>query len=338
MNQSSIMACSKHHLPELLVIHNPYSVFTRFESDFSIKFHILKAWESPLPLDQFLTTHARSVRSMFSYFNFTQVNADLLRLLPALELVVTPTVGVNHIDLTECRRRGISVANAGAAYSEDVADCAVGLFIDVHRRLSAADRYIRQRLWGIGTPDDRRNYPLTGRKLGGKRVGIVGLGSIGYEVAKRLEAFGCSISYNSRREKPCVSYPFYSDVCELAANNDSLIICCALTDQTHHLINKQVLSALGREGVIVNVGRGAVIDEKELVRCLVHGEIRGAGLDVFEDEPHVPKVLFGLDNVVLSPHIAAFTPESFQTVSDVMVANLEAFFSDQPLLTSFIDD
>ncbi|KAL6179815.1 hypothetical protein ACLB2K_046486 [Fragaria x ananassa] len=164
--------------------------------------------------------------------------------------------------------------------------------------------------------------------LGGKRVGNVGLGSIGYEAAKRLEAFGRSISYNSRREKPCESYPFYSDVCELAANNDSLIICCALTDQTHHLINKQVFSALGREGVNVNVGRGAVIDEKELVRCLVHGEIRGAGLDVFEDEPHVPKELFGLDNVVLSPHIAAFTPESFQTGNDVTVRNFSMLPKD----------
>ncbi|CAB4300211.1 unnamed protein product [Prunus armeniaca] len=143
-------------------------------------------------------------------------------------------------------------------------------------------------------------------ELGG--IGIVGLA----EVAKRLEAFGCVVSYNSRRKQQALPYLFYSNVHELAANTNALIICCALTDQTHHMIKKEVLSALGREGVIVNVGRGAIIDEKELVRCLVHGEIGGAGLDVFENEPHVPQELFALDNVVLSPHNAALTPESFE--------------------------
>ena len=175
-------------------------------------------------------------------------------------------------------------------------------------------------------------------QLGGKRVGIVGLGSIGSEVAKRLEAFGCCVSYNSRNKKPSVTYPFYPDVCELAANSDVLIICCALTDQTHHLINKQVLLALGKRGVIINVGRGAIIDEKEMVGCLLRGEIGGAGLDVFENEPDVPEQLFALDNVVLSPHSAVFTPESFKDVCELAVANLEAFFSNKPLLTPFAAD
>ncbi|KAF8370281.1 hypothetical protein HHK36_031681 [Tetracentron sinense] len=130
---------------------------------------------------------------------------------------------------------------------------------------------------------------------GGKRVGIVGLGSI--------------------------------------ANSDILIICCALTDQTRHIINKDVMFALGKEGVIINVGRGALIDEKELVRCLVQGEMRGAGLDVFENEPDVPKELFALDDVVLSPHRAFVTPESFSALQELMLANLEAFFSNKPLLS-----
>ncbi|PQQ17278.1 glyoxylate/hydroxypyruvate reductase HPR3 [Prunus yedoensis var. nudiflora] len=196
--------------------------------------------------------------------------------------------------------------------SEDVADIAIGLLIDVQRKISAADRY-----------------------LGGKRVGIIGLGNIGSEVAKRLKAFGCIVSYNSRRKKQALPYLFYSNVHELAANTDALIICCAFTDQTRHMINKEVLSALGREGVIVNVGRGAIIDEKELVRCLVHGEIGGAGLDVFENEPHVPQELFALDNVVLSPHKAALTPESFERSNQIVIANLEAFFSNKPLVTPF---
>lgn len=169
-------------------------------------------------------------------------------------------------------------------------------------------------------------------------MGIVGLGSIGLEVAKRLEAFGCSISYNSRKKKPDVSYPFYSDVRELAADCDILVVCCALTEETHHLINKEVLKALGKEGVIVNIARGAIIDEKELVQCLVQGEVGGAGLDVFEHEPDVPSELFELDNVVMTPHNAVFTYETFQDQRKVAVGNLEAFFSNKPLLTAVKND
>lgn len=168
-------------------------------------------------------------------------------------------------------------------------------------------------------------------------MGIVGLGSIGSEIAERLEAFGCRISYNSRRRKQSVSFPYFSSVYDLAAENDVIIVCCALTDETHHLINRDVLLALGKEGVIINVGRGALVDEKELVRCLVQGEVGGAGLDVFENEPHVPQELFSMDNVVLSPHRAVLTPESFSALLEVIVGNLEAFFSNRPLLSPVVE-
>lgn len=170
-------------------------------------------------------------------------------------------------------------------------------------------------------------------QLGGKRVGIVGLGSIGLEIAKRLEAFECKISYLSRQKKSSVPYHFYDDVVELASHSNILIICCALNEQTHHLINKEVLLALGKEGFIVNIARGAIIDEKELVHCLQQGIIAGAGLDVFENEPNVPKELLELDNVVLSPHFAVFTEESFRDLFELLVGNLEAFFSNKPLIT-----
>ncbi|VVA19375.1 PREDICTED: glyoxylate/hydroxypyruvate reductase [Prunus dulcis] len=204
---------------------------------------------------------------------------------------------------------------------------AVGLLLDVMRNISASDRFVRDGFWV-----SKGDFAL-GSKIGGKRVGIVGLGNIGLEVAKRLKAFGCNILYNSRKKKPFVSYPFFPDVCELAANSDVLVICCGLNAQTHHVINKKVLLALGRGGVIVNVGRGAIMDEKEMVQCLVRGEIGGAGLDVFENEPHVPKELFALDNVVLSPHHAGLTPECFTALRELVVGNLEAFFSNRPLLS-----
>ncbi|PRQ57729.1 putative oxidoreductase [Rosa chinensis] len=212
------------------------------EPKLSQKFNLLKAWDSPLPQDQFLTTHARSVQALISSANGPPITTQILHLLPSLKLIATTSAGIDHVDLAECRRRGVAVSNAGKAFAEDAADSAVGLFIDVMRKISASNQYVRDGLWST-----RGDYPL-GSKIGGKKVGIVGLGNIGFEVAKRLEAFGCSVSYNSRSERPYLSYQFYSNVCELAADSDALIICCALTEQTHHMINKEVLSALGREG------------------------------------------------------------------------------------------
>ncbi|XP_044501508.1 glyoxylate/hydroxypyruvate reductase HPR3-like [Mangifera indica] len=320
------------YLPQVLLLKPPPDFELFGEEAFpSEKFQFLKVWKSTLPLDQFLKTHAQSVEAILSSGG-APVTAEILLLMPAVRLVMTTSAGLNHIDIAECRRRGISIANAGNVFSEDVADLAVGLLIDVLRTVSAADGYVRRGLWTA-----KGDYPL-GSKLGGKRVGIVGLGSIGSLVAERLVTFGCHISYNSRTQKPSVPYPFYSSVQELAANSDVLIICCGLTEETRHMINKDVLSALGKEGVIVNIGRGAIIDEQELVRCLVQGEIKGAGLDVFENEPDVPKELFAMNNVVLSPHRAVFTSETFQDRQKLVVANLEAFFSNKPLLTPVVDD
>ncbi|XP_059651502.1 glyoxylate/hydroxypyruvate reductase HPR3-like [Cornus florida] len=318
-------------LQKVVVLSPQPRVFNVYGKELSEKFQLLKAWESPMPTDQFLATHASSVQAMLTS-GLTPVPADVLSLLPSLKVIVTTSAGLNHIDLPECRRRGISIVNTGTIYSADVADVAVGLLIDVLRKITASDRYVRGGLWPI-----QGDYPL-GSKLGGKRVGIVGLGNIGIEVAKRLEAFGCIISYNSRKKKPSVSFPFFPDVCELATNCDILVICCALTDQTRHMINKEVLLALGEEGVIVNIGRGAVIDEKELVRCLVEGKIGGAGLDVFENEPNVPKELLAMDNVVLTPHRSVFTDEVFLNLYELIVGNFEAFFSGKPLPSPIVLD
>ncbi|CAI0470545.1 unnamed protein product, partial [Linum tenue] len=270
-----------------------------------------------VPLDEFLAANARSVRALL-VSAATVVGAGILDLLPELRVIVTTSAGLDQLDLAECRRRGIRIASAGDIYSADVADCAVGLLIDVLRKISASNRYLR-----------------------GKRIGIVGLGRIGLQVAKRLQqGFGCTVSYNSRKKKnpDQVPYPFYQDVRELAANSDALILCCGLTEQTRHAVDKEVLAALGKAGVIVNVARGAVVDEKEMVRCLVEGEIAGAGLDVFEDEPVVPKELLELDNVVLSPHSAVLTRESMMELARLVVGNLEAFFSNEPLLSEYEDD
>ncbi|CAN0824580.1 Glyoxylate/hydroxypyruvate reductase HPR3 [Linum grandiflorum] len=320
------------HRPPVLLLKCPPSFQRIGEEHFtSDKFRYLKSYDSPLPLNDFLTTHAQSVRAILSTGKFP-VSADTLRLLPNVEAIVTTGAGVNQLDLPECRRRGIKIANAGDVFSADGADYAVGLLIDVLRKISAGDRFVKDGLWGS------KGYRCLGSRVSGKRIGIVGLGKIGYQVAKRLEAFDCIISYNSRNPKPNVPYKYYKDINEMAVQSDVLILCCGLTALTRHMVNAQVMDALGKDGVIINVARGAVIDEAELVRRLVGGEIAGAGLDVFENEPDVPEELKLLDNVVLSPHCGIASVEAMVDLSRLVVGNLEAFFAGQPLLSEYLDD
>uniref|UniRef100_A0A0D9W1S9 D-isomer specific 2-hydroxyacid dehydrogenase NAD-binding domain-containing protein n=1 Tax=Leersia perrieri TaxID=77586 RepID=A0A0D9W1S9_9ORYZ len=257
-----------------------------------------------------------------------RVDGVLFDAVPSLRCVVSTAAGIDHIDLPECARRGVVVANSGKVYSADVADHAVGMLIDVMRRVSAADRYVRRGLWPL-----QGDYPL-GSKLSGKRVGIIGLGNIGSLIAKRLEAFGCVISYNSRKPKDSVPYSYFADVRALAADSDVLVVSCALNKETRRIVDGEVLDALGPGGVLINIGRGANVDEAELVRALREGRIAGAGLDVFDGEPKKPAALVAMDDkVVMTPHVAVWTTESRSDLRDHTVANLEAFFSGEPLLT-----
>ncbi|KAK2650483.1 hypothetical protein Ddye_017972 [Dipteronia dyeriana] len=221
-------------LPRVLVVKPPPPMAI-FGDKYLVseKFKLLKAWESPLPLEEFLISNSQSIQAMLCT-GFAMVTLEILRPLPSLRLVVSASSGVHHINLPECRRRGIAVTNSGNAYSDDCADATVGLLIEVWRKVSAADRYVRQGLWM-----SRGDY-AHGSKLGGKRIGIVGLGKIGLEVAKRLKPFGCTILYNSKKEKPAVSYTLYPKICQLSANSNALIIFCGLTDQTRQMIDRQV--------------------------------------------------------------------------------------------------
>ena len=155
-------------------------------------------------------------------------------------------------------------------------------------------------------------------------------------VAKRAEAFGCPISYYSRSQKRDSKYRYFPSVVELASNCNILVVACPLTDETHHIINRQVIDALGPKGVLINIGRGLLVDEPELVSALQEGRLGGAGLDVFENEPEVPEKLFGLDNVVLTPHVGTGTIETRVAMADLVIGNLEAHFLNKPLLTPVV--
>ncbi|XP_021754046.1 glyoxylate/hydroxypyruvate reductase HPR3-like [Chenopodium quinoa] len=320
---------NSHQKPLLVINRIPFFKFLfhhRLTPTFTILDPITAVGTDSSAAHTFLRYNAAAARAVLC-IGPSPLRKDTLDCLPSLECVVASSAGYDHIDLSECRRRGISVANVGDAFSDDVADCAVGLLIDVLRKVSAAHRFVRAGSWL-----EQGVFPL-GSRLGGKRVGIVGLGSIGSRVVKRLIPLGCSIAYTSRQKKPSVSFPYYANVYDLALDCDILILCCSLTNQTRHLINEYVLNALGKEGVVINIGRGDLINEKELVQFLVEGKIGGAGLDVFQNEPNVPKELFGLDNVVLSPHQAVLTPDSFKAAEDISIANLEAFVSNKPLVS-----
>jgi len=301
---------------------NPY-----LEQELQRRFNLFRLWAVPQK-SQFLKDHSASIRAVVGNAS-AGADAELINTLPGLEIVSSFSVGVDKIDLDKCKEKGIRVTNTPDVLTEDVADLAIGLILAVLRRLCECDRYVRSGKWKKG--DFRLSTKFTG-----KTVGIIGLGRIGMAVAKRAEAFSCPICYYSRREKPDTKYTYYPSVVELAGNCQILVVACPLTEETRHIINREVIDALGPKGVLINIGRGPHVDEPELVSALVEGRLGGAGLDVYENEPQVPEELFGLENVVLLPHVGSGTVETRKAMADLVIGNLEAHFLNKPLLTPLV--
>jgi len=247
--------------------------------------------------------------------------------LPALGAVVNFGVGYDTTDTATAKQRGILVSNTPDVLTDCVADIALGLSIDLLRGLGAADRFVRRGDWAAGS-----GFPLM-RKVSGKRVGILGLGRIGRAIATRFEAFGCPVSYHSRREVAGTAYSYAATPAELAAGVDILVVATAGGSGTTHLVDREVLAALGPDGYLVNIARGSVVDEAALVDLLTTGGLAGAGLDVFADEPHVPEALLGLDNVVLLPHLASGTVETRAAMAQLTLDNLDSYLADGTVLT-----
>ncbi|XP_057772784.1 glyoxylate/hydroxypyruvate/pyruvate reductase 2KGR-like [Salvia miltiorrhiza] len=308
-----------------VMMTTPMSAY--LEQQLQQRFTLFKLWESS-SRTQFLTRRADSVNAVVGD---TKIGADseLIDSLPRLEIVSTYSVGLDKIDLDKCRERGIRVTNTPDVLTDDVADLAIGLALTTLRRICACDAFVRSGSWRNG------DFQLA-TKFSGKSVGILGLGRIGSAIAKRAKAFGCTIGYHSRTKKQITDYMYHSNAVDLAANCRILFVACSLTDETRHIVNREVIDALGPGGVLVNVGRGALVDEHELVSALCEGRLGGAGLDVFENEPHVPELFFELVNVVLLPHVGTDTVETSNTMADLVVANLECHFLKKPLLTPVI--
>ncbi|GAB4842235.1 Glyoxylate/hydroxypyruvate/pyruvate reductase 2kgr [Ancistrocladus abbreviatus] len=297
------------------------------EEELNKRYNLFRFWNFP-DRRQFLTQNADRIRVVVGNPS-AGADAELIESLPKLEIVASFSVGLDKIDLGKCKEKGIRVTNTPDVLTDDVADLAIGLMLATLRRIPECDRYVRSGSWKKG------DFKLT-TKFSGKTVGIIGLGRIGSAIAKRAEAFDCPISYYSRSKKPDTTYTYYPSVVELASNCHILVVACALTEETHHIVNREVIDALGPKGVLINIGRGPHVDEPELVSALVEGRLGGAGLDVFEHEPHVPEELFKLDNVVLLPHVGSGTVETRTEMANLVLGNLEAHFLGKPLLTPVV--
>ncbi|KAK4781192.1 hypothetical protein SAY87_017298 [Trapa incisa] len=302
-------------------------MFPYLEQELDRRFKLFRLWDFPSK-SEFLGHHSGSVRAVVGD---TKVGADseLIEALPRLEIVSSYSVGLDRIDLEKCKERGIRVTNTPDVLTEDVADAAIALILTLLRKVCVADAFVRSGKWMSGDFE-------VASKFSGKSVGIIGLGRIGSAIAKRAEAFNCLISYHSRSPKPHTTYRYYSSVVDLARNSQILVVSCSLTEETRHIINREVIDALGPKGVLINIGRGAHVDEPELVSALLEGRIGGAGLDVFEKEPEVAEELFELENVVLLPHVGSDTEETSKAMADLLIGNLEAYFLKKPLLTAVI--
>ena len=256
----------------------------------------------------------------------SKVPRELIAQMPALEIVSVFGVGYDGVDVAAARERGIFVTHTPNVLNDEVADLAIGLVLAVSRRIPQADRYVREGQWANGP------MPLA-RKVSGARLGIVGLGRIGNAIAKRAEAFGMTIAYTARSAKPESSYRYFPSAEALAAEVDFLVVITPGGAGTRKLIDAKVLKALGKDGYLINVARGSVVDEAALIEALQNGTIAGAGLDVFENEPNVPAALIALDNVVLTPHVGSATWQTRRAMADRAFGNLEAHFAGKPLLS-----
>lgn len=254
----------------------------------------------------------------------SRVGRDLLAQLPNARVVSVFGVGYDGVDVGAALETGKQVGHTPDVLTEDVADLAIGLMLSIARNIPQADAFVRRGQWAQGS------FRLSTR-VSGARLGIVGLGRIGKAIARRAEGLGMSIAYTARSEKAGSGYTFFPSPLALAEHVDFLVVITPGGAGTRHLINAEVLQALGAKGFLINVARGSVVDEEALVQALQQRTIAGAALDVYAHEPHVPQALWSLDNVVLTPHMASATEHTRQAMANLAFANMQAGTAGQPL-------
>ena len=257
------------------------------------------------------------------------VSAELMGKLPNLEIIAGFGVGYDNIDTKAAKAANIRVTNTPNVLNDAVAELTIGLMISLARRIPQGDQFVRQGKWlngGMGLFSE----------LTGKTVGILGLGRIGKEIATRAQAMKMRVVYTGRKRQPSEPHIFYDKLTEMARDCDWLVIIAPGGKSTDGIVSREVLEALGPTGMLVNVARGTLVDEPALLELLENGGLGGAALDVFENEPSVPEAFFALENVVLSPHQGSATHQTRDAMGALLVANLDAHFAGDPLISAVV--
>lgn len=309
MSKPAVLIMQPHLAPIAAFLEGSYDVF-RF-------------WEGP-PSEAAQAIGALVVAGEYP------LDKALIETLPNLGLIACFTSGYDGIDVAWCRERGLSVTHAPAINHEDVADHALGLILAVRREIVRGDRELRAGGW---TPDSRILTP----SLKGQKVGVVGLGGIGQAVAERCQALRMDVAWWGPREKPGAAWPRAESLKVLAERSDVLVVACKADETNRGLISREVLEALGPQGLLVNVSRGQVVDEAALIDALKSGRLGQAALDVYEQEPTDPALWASVPNTVLTPHTGGATREAVQGMLMLLIANLAAHFAGEPLRSPVAD-
>ncbi|RYF80927.1 MAG: 2-hydroxyacid dehydrogenase [Comamonadaceae bacterium] len=271
-----------------------------------------------------IAAHGDRIRAVLT-IGVTGITEAEVAQLPKLELVCCMGAGFERLPMDALRARGIVTANGAGTNDDCVADHAFGLLIGSVRGMRMLDRLCREGVWREEIPQQRN--------VSGKKLGILGLGTIGQKIAKRASGFDMEIGYHNRSPKAGVPHRYFDSPLALAQWCDFLICAAPGGPATRHLVNAPVLSALGRDGYLVNIGRGSVVDTEALATALREGHIAGAGLDVYESEPQRPESLIGLDNLLITPHMAGWSPEATQASVDRFLANAAGHFAGRGVVS-----
>src|ERR1700688_3950448 len=278
------------------------------------------------PAEVFAADQLDDVRAMITAGG-TPLGGTIMDTMPKLGAIVCYGTGYDGVDLAAAAERKIAVGHSPGANASAVADLAVTLMLAATRRLLPADNYVRSGNWSAAKPS-----PLMSPHPGnpGRRVGVFGMGEIGRKIASRVAAFETEVGYFSR-SKHDVPYQYLPSLAAMAEWCSVLMIAVRAGVDTHHAVNAGILQKLGKDGYLVNISRGSVIDQAALVTALAGEQLAGAGLDVYAKEPHAPDALTAFPNVVLTPHVGGHTVDSHVAMQDCVMANLEAFFAAKPL-------
>ncbi|MGC1095600.1 MAG: 2-hydroxyacid dehydrogenase [Pseudolabrys sp.] len=287
----------------------------------------LHHWLDAKDKTAFVKEIGNKIKAIAIAYTANKVDGNFLQQFPHLEQVSSFGVGYDHIDAKWAGEHGIVVTNTPEVLNEEVADTALGLLLCTVRELPQSERYLRAGKWKAG------HYPLTKATLRDRTVGMVGMGRIGKAIARRLEAFGVPVVYHSRNAQAGVKYKHYPKLIDMARDVDTLMVIVPGGASTKNMINAEVLKALGPRGVLINMARGSVVDEPALIEALQKRTIYSAGLDVFANEPDVPKELIEMDHIVLFPHLGSSTEASRAAMDQLVVDNILAWAAGKPPLT-----